>query len=105
MFSSMVRKSYTEQNVTFNIHPQLILISILIDNVLHIRDRVTPLDQIRTYYLASYNSSVLMDNARIEQCKQFGITIRGRLIQSLLDIRQNCIDKIKELRIIMLRIM
>lgn len=52
MFSSVVRKSYKLNNVLFNIHPQLVLIAILVDNMLHIRDKVTSLEQIRIYYLA-----------------------------------------------------
>lgn len=59
MFSSVVRKSYLVGQTMVNIHPQLMLINILVDNMLHVRDRVTPLNQIWTYYLASYNSSVL----------------------------------------------
>jgi len=49
MFSSVVRRDYRLPNgVMVNMHPQLILINILVDNVLHVRDKVTPLDQIWT---------------------------------------------------------
>ncbi|KMQ84159.1 hypothetical protein RF55_18282 [Lasius niger] len=41
-----VRKSYLEMNVMQNIHPQLVLVAILFDNVLNMRVKVTPLDQI-----------------------------------------------------------
>jgi len=78
MFPSVVRKGYrSSQGVMINIHPQLILINILVDNVLHVRDRVTPLDQIWTFFLASHNSGVLLDSARIEQCNKFGVTVDG----------------------------
>lgn len=78
MFSSVVRRGYRLPNgVMVNMHPQLILINILVDNVLHVRDKVTPLDQIWTYYLASYNSGVLLDSARIEQCNIFGVCRRS----------------------------
>lgn len=98
MFSSVVRKSYRVNNILYNIHPQLILIAILIDNILHIRDRVTPLDQIWTYYLAAYQSSVIVDSARIEQCNLFGMTIEGKFIEDILNLRDHCKRRIRELR-------
>lgn len=83
MFASIVRKSYRDGNILYNIHPQLILIAILIDNVLHIRDRVTSLDQIWTYYLAAYQSSVIIDSARIEQCIMYlMLQLMGNLMKS-----------------------
>lgn len=99
MFSSVVRKGYLDQNgVMINLHPQLVLINILVDNVLHVRDRVTPLDQIWTYFLASYNSGVLLDSAREAQCNKFGVTVQGLFIQQLLGLREHCIRRIRELR-------
>jgi hypothetical protein len=98
MFSSVVRKGYKVANVLYNIHPQLVLIAILIDNVLHIRDRVTPLDQIWTYYLASYQSDVLIDAARITQCDVLGITDNGIFKQTILELREHCKKRIRELR-------
>lgn len=81
-----------------NIHPQLILIAILMDNVLHVRDRVTPLDLIWTYYLAAHNSAVLIDRARVEQCDIFRVTINGRFNTVVTNIRQHCVDRIRHLR-------
>lgn len=99
MFSSVVRKGYRDENgIMINLHPQLILINILVDNVLHVRDRVTPLDQIWTYFLASYNSGVLIDTARIMQCDRFGVTIEGQFIPALTRLRDHCIRRIRELR-------
>lgn len=99
MFSSVVRKGYRDANgVMVNIHPQLVLINILVDNVLHTRDKVTPLDQIWTYYLASYNSGVLIDSARIAQCDKFGITMDGVFIPTILALRDHCMRRIRELR-------
>lgn len=98
MFPSTVRKSYIKNNIIYNIHLQLILIAILIDNVLHMRDRVTSLDQIWTYYLASYQSVIIIDSARIEQCDLFGITKDGIFINEILNLRDHCKRRIKELR-------
>lgn len=99
MFSSVVRKGYLDENgILINLHPQLMLINILVDNVLHVRDKVTPLDQIWTYFLASYNSGVLLDTARIQQCDKFGITVEGKFIPALLVLREHCIRRIRELR-------
>lgn len=98
MFASVVRKSYKQDHVLYNMHPQLILIAILIDNVLHIRNKVTPLDQIWTYYLAAYQSSVLIDGARILQCNEFGVTINGLFIEPILLLREHCKRRIRELR-------
>lgn len=81
-----------------NIHPQLVLIAILVDNVIHIRDRVTSLDQIWTYYLASYQSNVMLDSARITQCDILGITNNGKFIAEITNLRDHCIRKIRELR-------
>lgn len=99
MFSSVVRKGYLDENgIIINLHPQLMLINILVDNVLHVRDKVTPLDQIWTYFLASYNSGVLLDTARVQQCNKFGITVEGKFIPPLLALREHCIRRIRELR-------
>lgn len=99
MFASVVRKTYVRNEVKENIHPQLVLIAILIDNVLHLRDKVTPLDQIWTYYLAAYQSKVVLDNARVRQCQVFGICDEnGYFIDDILDQRERCKRRIKELR-------
>lgn len=98
MFASVVRKSYRQDNVLYNIHPQLILIAVLIDNVLHMRDKVTPLDLIWTYYLAAYQSSVMLDSARIAQCNEFRVTDNGIFVPQILKLRDHCKRRIRELR-------
>jgi len=50
------------------------------------------------YYLASYNSGVLMDSARIEQCNIFGVTVEGLFITAITAIRERCLARIRELR-------
>ncbi|CAL1688666.1 unnamed protein product [Lasius platythorax] len=98
MFPSVCIKGYVEDNIMINIHPQLILVAILIDNVLHVRDKVTPLDQIWTYYLAAHNSTVLIDDARVEQCNHFKVTIEGKFVEKILQLRNHCVNRIRELR-------
>lgn len=98
MFPSVVRKANKENNRIMNIHPQLMLIAILVDNVLHLRDRLTSLDQIWTYYLASYQTNVIIDSMRIEQCNLFEITYDGKFSDILPDVRDHCINRIRELR-------
>lgn len=98
MFSSVVRKGYMVGQTMINIHSQLMLINILVDNVLHVRNRVTPLDQIWTYYLASYNSSVMLPRARIEQCNRFGVTVNGHFSPVITRLREHCLNRIRELR-------
>lgn len=98
MFPSVVRKGEIINGTMSNIHPQLVLIAILNDNVLHSRDRVTPLDQIWTYYLAAHNSNVLVDDARIEQCNRFEVTQEGLFVRSITERRDHCIMRIRELR-------
>jgi hypothetical protein len=98
MFPSVVRKTYIRNNIKYNIHPQLVLIAILVDNVLHIRDKPTPLELIWTYYLASYQSSVMLDNARIDQCDIYGVTVEGYFIDNIINLREHCRNRIRELR-------
>lgn len=98
MFPSVVRKSYRLNDIIYNIYPQLTLIAILIDNILHIRDRVTPLEQIQTYYLAAYQSAVIIDSTRTEQCNKFGVTIDGIFSNQILKSRDHCKRRITELR-------
>lgn len=98
MFPSVVMKGYKENDHMVNIHPQLVLIAILNDNVLHARDRVTPLDQIWTYYLAAHNSNVLIPAARERQCNLFKVTENGKFRQYILNRRDHCIRRIRELR-------
>jgi len=57
-----------------NIHPQLVLIAVLVDNVIQAKSRkMTPLQQIWAYYLASYNSQVCIQDYRRELCYECDI--------------------------------
>ncbi|KAI4481599.1 hypothetical protein M0802_013909 [Mischocyttarus mexicanus] len=98
MFPSVVSRSVKDGAA--NLHPQLVLWATLIDNVIHQRDKPTPLDQIWTYYLASFNSSVMIPEERHALCTKFGIVEEDGLsfIKDLSDIRKACKDKIRELR-------
>jgi len=98
MFASVVRKSYILNGIRFNIHPQFVLVAILIDNVLHMRDKVTSLDAIWTYYLAAYQSTIMLDSARIEQCNEFGICEGGYFNLKITNLRDQCLRRIRELR-------
>lgn len=64
MFSSVVSRSAKVGEVKQNLHPQLMLIAILLDNLIHQRDRTTTLDMIWTYHLASYNSKIISEATR-----------------------------------------
>jgi len=98
MFASVVRKSYVLNGLKYNIHPQLMLIAILIDNVLHMHDKVTSLDAIWTYYLAAYQSTVMLDTARIEQCNEFGVCNDGHFVPEITNLQDHCLRRIRELR-------
>ncbi|KAI4476040.1 hypothetical protein M0802_014945 [Mischocyttarus mexicanus] len=73
MFPSVVSRSV--QDGASNLHPQLVLWAKLIDNVIHQRDKPTPLDQIWTYYLASFNSSVVIPEERHALSIKFGVVL------------------------------
>jgi len=98
MFASVVRKTYMVNGVKYNIHPQLMLVAILVDNVLHMRDKVTSLDAIWTHYLAAYQSTVMLDVARVEQCNEFGVCEDGHFVNEITDLRDHCLRRIRELR-------
>ncbi|KAK2582086.1 hypothetical protein KPH14_002789 [Odynerus spinipes] len=98
MFPSVVSRTASANGQRQNIHPQLVLIAILSDNVLHQSDRPTPIDQIWTYYLASFNSPVLSLNQRHYMCEQFEMIHGTGFTQDILNIRHTCIERIRELR-------
>lgn len=101
MFPSVVSRLVRSgpNNKIQNIHPQLVLLAILVDNVLHQQGSVTDLGMIWTYYKASFSSPVINAKQRHELCKHFGVVDENDQFAAVITgQRQRCIERIRELR-------
>lgn len=100
MFASVVTRVVRVQGVQQNIHPQLMWLAILVDNVLHQRDRPTPLDLIWTYHLAAFNSNILEPSERQRLCIKWEVVVGNppTFVESLTGMRERAKEEIRRLR-------